>query len=120
MSRKRVTAWVLVLAVGLTVRVGIAAPRASIAELRAIACCAAHCPDAPRPPMRPNRCCFVDSGATDPVSTAATPSLERPATTMLPAVITPLMPREVTLVAVDAVARRAGPPPWLDALRLRC
>ncbi len=122
MSRKRLTAWVLVLAVGMTVRVGIAAPRAAIAELRAIACCAAHCPDTPRPPMQPRRCCFVDSGATDPASTAVAPSLERPAATatMLPATIAPTAPYGAALVSIDRVALRAGPPPYFDTLRLRC
>jgi hypothetical protein len=113
---------VLVLAVGLTVRVGIAAPRASIAELRAIACCAAHCPDTPRPPMRPHRCCFVDAGATDPASTATAPSLERPAATamMLSAAIVPIAPHGSALVSIPRVALRAGPPSYLDTLRLRC
>ena len=43
-SRKRLTTWVLVLAVGMTARITIAAPRAAMAELRAISCCIAHCP----------------------------------------------------------------------------
>jgi hypothetical protein len=113
---------VLVLAVGMTVRVGIAAPRAAVAELRAIACCAAHCPDTPRPPMQPRRCCFIDSGATDPASTAVAPSLERPTATatILPAASAPTASLAGTLVPIDRVARRAGPPPYLDTLRLRC
>jgi hypothetical protein len=112
---------VLVLAIGITVRTGIAAPRASIAELRAIACCAAHCPDTPRPPMRPNRCCFVDAGATDPASTAVAPSLERPASIAmtLPAVVAPIA-LQGRRVPLDHVLLRAGPPPYLDTLRLRC
>jgi hypothetical protein len=113
---------VLVLAVGMTVRVGIAAPRAAIAELRAIACCAAHCPDTPRPPMRPNRCCFVESGATDPASAAVAPSLERPTATalVLPAVVAPANRPGGMIVPVDRIALRAGPPTYLDTLRLRC
>jgi hypothetical protein len=103
----------------MTVRVGIAAPKASIAELRAVACCAAHCPDAPRAPMRAKRCCFVDSGASDPVSTAVVPSLDRPAATPI-ALAAPVPPPPARSVPVVEIARRAGPPPLLGTLRLLC
>jgi hypothetical protein len=111
---------VLVLAVGLAVRVGIAAPRATAAELRAIACCARHCPDAPRVPMRPQRCCFVDSGATDPASTTDVRPLERPATTATVALPASASPVFVACPIARTVAGRIGPPSLLDTLRLRC
>lgn len=119
MSRKRLTALVIALAVGMTVRAGIAAPKASIAELRAVACCASHCPDGPRPPMRTKRCCFVDSGATDPASTAIAPSFDRPAATPI-ALPAPIARPPVRVAQVADGARGAGPPPHVDTLRLRC
>lgn len=121
-SRKRLTAWVLVVAVGMVARITIAAPRASIAELRALACCRAHCPDTPRPPMTPNRCCFVGSDAGQPASTVQGPSTERPPTAPL-AILAPA-PLAVTASGVparrDLASLRAGPRGFPDTLKLRC
>src|SRR5262249_18069795 len=100
----------------------IAAPRATIAELHAIACCAAHCSDAPRPPMRPHRCCFVESGATDPASTATAPSLERPPT--VPLALLPALPSlggcADGLTARSIQTPRAGPLRSQITQKLRC
>ena len=110
------------LAVGLTVRVGIAAPRTTIAELRAIACCAAHCADTPRPPMRPHRCCFVDSGATDPATARPAQTVERP--TVAPIALVTTVPAAAfgtpVLVACPLERHRAGPSVVLATQKLRC
>jgi hypothetical protein len=113
---------VLVLAVGLTGRIAVAAPRAAITELRAIACCVAHCPNGPRPARAPRQCCAVSSDANAPASETPTSSLERPATALL-ALSSPVCPLAApvgTFVRRDLVMRRAGPPALLDTLKLRC
>lgn len=122
MSRKRLTAWVLVVAVGMAARITIAAPRNAVAELRAIVCCMEHCPDGRRPPMTPHRCCFVGSDATDPASTTTVSSLERPDAPAL-AVTIPAVSIEapVRIVArLDLASLRAGPPGFLLTQKLRC
>ena len=123
MSRKRLTAWVLVLAVGMTARITIAAPRAVMAELRAISCCIAHCPSSkPRPAKMPHQCCAIDAAATDPAGTNTAPSLERPA--LAPIALVAAMPvitaPAVTIVRLAGPALRAGPPGHVDTIQLRC
>jgi hypothetical protein len=72
--------------------------------------------------MRPHRCCFVDAGATDPASTTVASSLERPAATAFaPAAGVARLPLDGgTRLRTHRIAGRAGPPPYLDTLRLRC
>jgi hypothetical protein len=121
-SRKRLTTWVLVLAVGMTARITVAAPRAAMAELRAISCCIAHCPSAkPRPAQMPHRCCAIDAGATDPAGTTTTPSLERPALapSALLAAMPVIAPAPIVIRLADP-ALRAGPPGHVDTIQLRC
>jgi hypothetical protein len=113
---------VLALAVGMTGRIAVAAPRAAIAELRAIACCVTHCPEGPRPARAPHRCCAIGSDANAPASQAAAPSLERPAAPPL-ASLAPMPPLAValgTLVRRELVMLRAGPPALLATQKLRC
>jgi hypothetical protein len=111
-----------VVAIGIVARTTVALPRASTAELRAVTCCLAHCPDMPRPPMTPKRCCFVGSDAGDPASTAQGPSLERPS----PSLLAILGPAPATGARICGPARRdlaslrAGPPGFPDTLKLRC
>jgi hypothetical protein len=121
-SRKRLTTWVLVLAVGMTARITVAAPRASMAEIRAIVCCMKHCPDEPRRPMTPHRCCSVESAADDPAGTTPAASLERPAATPLATLAAmPLLPAPTSRIALrEAPPLRAGPPGFLDTQKLRC
>ena len=122
MSRKRLTACVLVVAIGMVARTTVAAPKASTAELRALACCVAHCPDMPRRPMTPQRCCFVGSDAGHPASTVQAPSLERPSASLLAI----LSPASITVTRVriagrhDLASLRAGPSGFPDTLKLRC
>jgi len=113
---------VLVLAVGMTARITVAAPRASMAELRAITCCLAHCPSKPRPPRSPHRCCAVDSAANDPAGTASVPSLERPAMTPLAVLVTMpvVLAPPLAVVRREAPSLRAGPPGHWGTLKLRC
>ena len=123
MSRKRLTAWVLVLAVGMTARITIAAPRAAMAELRAISCCIAHCPSSkPRPARMPHQCCAIDAAATDPAGTTIAPSLERPplAPLALVAAIPTLAAPVGTMVGLAGPGLRAGPPGHVDTIQLRC
>ena len=122
-SRKRLTTWVLVLAVGMTARITVAAPRAAMAELRAISCCIAHCPSSkPRPAKMPHQCCAIDAAATDPAGTTTAPSLERPA--LAPLALVAAMPviaaPAVTIVRLAGPALRAGPPGHVDTIQLRC
>ena len=102
-------------------RITIAAPRASMAELRAVACCLEHCPDAPRRPMTPKRCCFVDSPATDPATTV-TVSLAKDsglvAAAILPALVPTLTASGEPHVNLAAVSR-AGPPLFVRIRSLR-
>ena len=123
MSRKRLTTWVLVLAVGMTARITIAAPRAAMAELRAISCCIAHCPSSkPRPAKMPHQCCSIDAAATDPAGTTTAPSLERPA--LAPIALVAAMPVVTVpapiVIRLAGAALRAGPPGHVDTLKLRC
>ena len=123
MSRKRLTTWVLVLAVGMTARITIAAPRAAMAELRAISCCVAHCPSSkPRPAKMPHQCCAIDAAATDPAGTTTAPSLERPA--LAPIALVAAMPVVTVpapiVIRLAGAALRAGPPGHVDTLKLRC
>lgn len=121
MSRKRLTAWALLLVVGMTARITLAAPRASMAELRAIACCIEHCPTTPRPPMSPRRCCFVDSAANHPAGTASVPSLERPAMASLGFVVAvPATSAPSFAMRREWPSLRAGPPGYRHTLELRC
>ena len=113
----------MVLAVGMTARIAVAAPRAAMAEFRAIACCIAHCPSSkPRPARTPHSCCAIDAGATDPAGTTVPPSLERPA----PATLALLAALPVVSAPGRSVVRRtgpslrAGPPGHVDTLKLRC
>jgi len=122
-SRKRLTTWVLVLAVGMTARITIAAPRAAMAELRAISCCVAHCPSSkPRPAKMPHQCCAIDAAATDPAGTTTAPSLERPA--LAPIALVAAMPVVTVpapiVIRLAGAALRAGPPGHVDTLKLRC
>ena len=122
-SRKRLTTWVLVLAVGMTARITIAAPRAAMAELRAISCCIAHCPSSkPRPAKMPHQCCSIDVAATDPAGTTTAPSVERPA--LAPLALVAAMPAitapAVMIVRLAGPALRAGPPGHVDTIQLRC
>jgi len=121
-SRKRLTTWVLLVAVGLAARITVAAPRAAITELRAVVCCAEHCPKTPRPPMTPRRCCFVDSAANDPASPTAAPSLGRPdaAPLALLAIAPAATPPRTSFARLVATALRDGPRAHLDTLKLRC
>lgn len=105
----------------MTARIVVAAPRAQVAELRAIACCAEHCPDAPRPPMTPHRCCFVDAGASDAATLTSTPAsgvASAPVVAVVPGMRT--APRLTTdrVVAVLG-SSRAGPPLFLQVSNLR-
>ena len=123
MSRKRLTTWVLVLAVGMTARITVAAPRATMAELRAISCCIAHCPTSkPRPAKMPHQCCSIDAAATDPAGTTTAPSLERPA--LAPIALVAAMPVVTVpapiVIRLAGAALRAGPPGHVDTLKLRC
>jgi hypothetical protein len=113
---------VLALLVGVASRIAIAAPQAGIAELRAVICCVEHCPkDAPRPPMTPRRCCAIDGGAGDPASVSPLASLAPPATVPVAVLAPAVEPPAVALVAPVAGARlRAGPPPYLRTLQIRC
>jgi hypothetical protein len=120
-SRKRITAWVLMLVVGVTTRSVIAAPTATIVAFRALACCAEHCPKAPRRPMAPRQCCFVDSAASDPASTGTTLDVERPAAVPM-AVVLPAaasVAQRVLLPRTDAAVVRAGPPLYLHLLQIQ-
>jgi hypothetical protein len=122
-SRKRLTTWVLVLAVGMTARITVAAPRAAMAELRAISCCIAHCPTSKsRPAKVPHQCCSIDAAATHPAGTTTAPSLERPA--LAPVALVAAMPAitapAATIVRLAGPALRAGPPGHVDTIQLRC
>ena len=113
----------LVLAVGMTARITVAAPRAVIAELRAISCCITHCPTSkPRPAKMPHQCCAIDAAATDPAGTTIAPSLERPA--LAPLALVATMPAitapAATIVRLAGPALRAGPPGHVDIIQLRC
>jgi len=122
-SRKRLTAWALVLAVAMTARITVAAPRAAVAELRAISCCIAHCPASkPRPAKMPHQCCAIDARASDPAGTSTVPSLERPALAPI-ALLSPMPAMPVpagTIASLDGPSLRAGPPGHVDTLKLRC
>jgi hypothetical protein len=111
----------MVLAVGMTARIGVAAPQAAVAALRAAVCCAEHCPKH-REPMPAKRCCMVESAATDPASTGAVPSLERPAIVGL--AIVPAGPvlasGSPAIVATEHLRPRAGPPGHPETQKLRC
>jgi hypothetical protein len=115
-------AWAAAVTVALIARLGVAAPRAAMAEIRAAACCAAHCPDEPRRPMTPHHCCSVGSSAADPASvTSAAPIVGAPATALALA----LPPSGPALscdlhVRGDVPSVRAGPPRYLASLQLRC
>lgn len=112
----------MLLTVALGARITVAAPRTTVAELRAAICCMQHCPTGARPPMTPRRCCVVSSDATDPASTTAVGSLVRPDAVPL-AILSPLAPTflgATSTVRSDVVASRAGPPVLLDTLKLRC
>jgi hypothetical protein len=117
-SRKRLTAGVLSVALTVIARVTVAAPTASLAEFRATACCAEHCPIQSRP-TTPNRCCFVGSPASDPASTAPTLGLDAPVLGATIAVLPYPVVAPVAVALVDVAAVRAGPPPWLRSLRLQ-
>jgi hypothetical protein len=122
-SRKRLTTWVLVLAVGMTARITVAAPRAAMAELRAISCCIAHCPTSkPRPAKMPHQCCAIDAAATDPAGTTTAPSLERPA--LAPLALVAAMPvirrPAATIVRLAGPALRAGRPGTSTPSSFRC
>jgi len=110
----------MILAVGMTARIAVAAPRAAVAALRAAVCCAEHCPKQ-RAPM-PKRCCMVESAATDPASTAFTPSLERPAAVGPAIVVSPpaieIAPQAI--VSIEQLRLRAGPPGHPETQKLRC
>jgi hypothetical protein len=112
----------VVLAVALSARAAVAAPRAAIASLRAAVCCAERCPEAPRTPTTSHRCCVVDGSATDPASTGAVPSVERPATApiALPPAIGALVTPPVAIARFDATAPRTGPPGHPETQKLRC
>jgi hypothetical protein len=114
--------WVLLVAVGMTTRIAIAAPRAALAEFRALVCCAEHCPKSPRTPMTPRRCCGVESGATHPASTASAVSVERPTAPLLAlrSAAPRLMHVQVSARRLVAASRRDGPPGHRDTLELRC
>jgi len=92
-----------------------------MAQLRAVTCCAAHCPTGPARPMIPNRCCFVGSPAADPAASGGSTVLERPAATVL-ALTVPVAPAVASVPAIlrSAIAAvRAGPPTYLRSLSLR-
>jgi hypothetical protein len=120
-SRKRLATWVIILAVGMTMRIAVAAPGAAVAALRAAICCAERCPEE-RSPMPPERCCMVESAATDPASTVGMPSLERPALVALalalPGSALALAPRAT--VATEHPRLGAGPPGHPETQKLRC
>ena len=121
MSRKRLTTWACVLAIGVLGRAAVATPRTATAELRAASCCAERCPTAPRRPMQPNRCCSIGSGATDPASTPVRTTLERPATTpIVLAALAPLAPGPAHAALADgAGAGHVGPPGRLATCKLQ-
>jgi hypothetical protein len=108
---------VLVLAVGMTARITVAAPRATVSELRAISCCIAHCPASkPRPAKMPHQCCAIDARASDPAGTSTVPSLERPALAPI-ALLSPMPAMPVpagTIASLDGPSLRAGPPVVTD------
>jgi hypothetical protein len=112
----------MLLAVALGARITVAAPRTTVAELRAAVCCMQHCPEGVRPPMRPHRCCVVSSDATDPASLTAVTSLERPdaAPLVLLPPVTPVLARAILATRPAVVASRAGPPGFLETQKLRC
>ncbi|HXJ33620.1 MAG TPA: hypothetical protein VMS22_06210 [Candidatus Eisenbacteria bacterium] len=121
MSRKRLTAWVLALVLGVTARTTVAAPQTLVTQLRAVTCCADHCPKKPARPLTPNRCCFVGSPAADPASSGGTTMLERPASAPI-ATVSPSLPAvagAVTDFRGELAAVRAGPPPYLRTHSLR-
>ena len=109
------------LVVGVAVRTGVAAPTAAVAELRAIACCADHCPTSPRGPMTSHRCCFVSTAATDPASTQAAPTLARPdlAPIAFAAPLAPVLHPAPQVARADVALVRAGPPTYLQTLQIR-
>ena len=111
----------MILAVGMTARIAVAAPRAAVAALRAAVCCAEHCPKQ-HAPMPPKRCCMVESAATDPASTAVTPSIERPAAVGPAIVVSPpaieIAPQAI--VSIEQLRLRAGPPGHPETQKLRC
>jgi hypothetical protein len=111
-----------VLAVGLVARIGIAAPRAAIAELRAAVCCATHCPDMPRPSTAPRQCCFVDSAAHDPATQPSGDSIKRPsvAPIALTIAVPPAPPCATPVVTHVFEALRAGPSILRATQKLRC
>jgi hypothetical protein len=121
MSRKRVTTWTMVLVLGVACRVTIAAPRATTAEIRAAVCCTEHCPTATRRPMTSKRCCFVESGATDPASAPIVSLLERPLPTVAALLVPSLdLASLAARPALDPLALcRAGPPAYLRIQKLQ-
>jgi hypothetical protein len=112
----------MILTVAIGARITIAAPRTTVAELRATVCCMQHCPEGVRPPMRPHRCCIVSSDATDPASLTAVTSLERPDASPLALLPpgTPVIARATFAIHPAVVASRAGPPGFLETQKLRC
>lgn len=120
MSRKRLTAIVLTVVTGLAARTVVAAPRASVAELRAITCCAEHCPMPSRRPMKPLRCCFVESAAADPATATTLRPPTAPATTLVATLAAgDLVAVGARTAAPTLVVTRAGPPVYLRSLALR-
>jgi hypothetical protein len=111
----------MLLAVALGARITVAAPRTTVAELRATVCCMQHCPESARPPMRPHRCCVVSSNATDPASLTAVTALERPDAAPLALLppVTPVLARAI-LATPAVVASRTGPPGFPETQKLRC
>jgi len=103
-------------------RSAVAAPAQSISELRAIICCAEHCPkDAPRVPMTPRRCCVVDGAAADPASTSPAASLASPAPVLVAVLATPVpSPVLAAIEAAPGVRLRAGPLRHLRTIQIRC
>ena len=118
MSRKRAIRWALALVVGMSARVLVAAPTASIAELRAVACCATHCPAAPARPMRSHRCCIVGSSAADPATPAATSPDASPVLNVVDVAVPALA--TVADCAIVPAPLGADPPGHREILRLRC
>jgi hypothetical protein len=117
-SRKRLTASVLALALVVASRAVVAAPQGFVTELRAATCCAEHCPMKPARPLVPNRCCFVGSPAADPASTPAATEMAPPAL-VLAAASAPAVLVATPLHPVPLDAEYGGPPAYLRSLALR-
>ncbi|MCW5891769.1 MAG: hypothetical protein KIT14_14655 [bacterium] len=115
-SRRRALLLTVLLAVGL--RAGHAAPALAAAQVRAVACCAAH--EKAAPPVREaERCCQIASDAGDPTLPGAGHALPPP---LLSGAVT--LPVGVPALALALVPlartgdRATGPPRYLRLLTL--